>query len=207
MKRLVAVAMAVALSAGCATQEQQAKTEGTAAGVGIGAAIGAGMGAIFGGGKGAAIGAAVGGSIGGVAGYSYANKVAERHQELVGRENDLDARIAYAQAINQDTEQYNRQLGKEVEAQRHRIGRLESEIARNEVDQQDLKKEKHVLNLKLKEARKNEEVAEKQYTDLKRFRASHEPSRALDAEIARLERNLVQLKKYTGTLAALDQRI
>lgn len=207
MKRLFSVVMAIALVTGCATQEQTARTQGTAAGVGIGAALGAGMGAIFGGGKGAAIGAAVGGSIGGVAGYSYSNKVADRHKELVGKENDLAARISYARGINQDTEQYNRQLETEVEAQRHRVYALEEQVGRHEASRDELKKEKQALNLKLKEARKNEATAQRQYEDLKRFRASHQRSKELDVEIARLERNLVELKKQTGTLAALDQRL
>ncbi|HJV64620.1 MAG TPA: hypothetical protein VJ550_02685 [Geomonas sp.] len=207
MNRLFWAVMVIALVTGCATQEQTARTQGTAAGVGIGAALGAGMGAIFGGGKGAAIGAAIGGSIGGVAGYSYSDKIADRHKELVGRENDLDARISYAQEVNQDTEQYNRQLESEVEAQRHRVYVLEEQVGRREASKEELRKQKHALSLKLKEARKNEETAQKQYEDLKKFRASHQRSKELDAEIAKLERNLIELKKNTNTLAALDRRI
>jgi len=100
MKKIVALAIVVTLLGGCATTDQQAKTEGTVAGAGIGALLGAGIGALAGGGKGAAIGAGVGALVGGVAGYSYANTVVKRRQVLQGKENDLDARISYAQGVN-----------------------------------------------------------------------------------------------------------
>jgi outer membrane protein OmpA-like peptidoglycan-associated protein len=67
MTRLSVLAVAAALVAGCATQQQT----NTATGTGIGAGIGASLGAIFGGGTGAAIGAGVGAVAGGITGYNW----------------------------------------------------------------------------------------------------------------------------------------
>lgn len=67
MTRLTVIAVAGALVAGCATQQQT----DTAVGTGTGAAVGAGLGAIFGGGKGAAIGTGVGALAGGITGYNW----------------------------------------------------------------------------------------------------------------------------------------
>lgn len=67
MTRLTVFALAGALLAGCATEQQN----NAAVGTGAGAALGAGLGAIFGGGKGAAIGAGVGAVAGGVTGYNW----------------------------------------------------------------------------------------------------------------------------------------
>lgn len=67
LTRLTVIAVAGALVAGCATQQQS----NTAVGTGAGAAVGAGLGAIFGGGKGAAIGAGVGALAGGITGYNW----------------------------------------------------------------------------------------------------------------------------------------
>ena len=64
--RLSVFALAGALLAGCATQQNNA-----AVGTGTGAALGAGIGALAGGGKGAAIGAGVGALVGGVTGYNW----------------------------------------------------------------------------------------------------------------------------------------
>ncbi len=69
MTRLTVFALAGALVAGCATEQQTNAAYGT----GAGAATGAGLGAIFGGGKGAAIGAGVGALVGGITGYNWNN--------------------------------------------------------------------------------------------------------------------------------------
>src|SRR5512144_669755 len=113
MKRLIAVALIVTMT-GCATERQQAKTESTGTGTAIGAIVGAVIGSMAGGKRGAAIGAATGALIGGVAGYSYGDKIAQRHQELQGKENDLNARMNFARGVNQDTEEYNQKLRQEI---------------------------------------------------------------------------------------------
>ena len=64
MTRLTVIALAGALVAGCATEQQTNAAYGT----GAGAAAGAGLGAIFGGGKGGEMGAGVGGLVGGMRG-------------------------------------------------------------------------------------------------------------------------------------------
>src|SRR5262245_10268329 len=97
MKAQLALLVAILFVAGCATtQEDQAKTEGTAVGAALGALVGAGIGYAAGGTKGAVIGGVTGATLGGTGGYVYANQVANRHKALAGKENDLDARVAFA---------------------------------------------------------------------------------------------------------------
>lgn len=65
--RLSAVALAVLVISGCATEQRT----NTAIGSGVGAAAGAGIGALIGHGKGAAIGAGLGAVAGGIVGYNW----------------------------------------------------------------------------------------------------------------------------------------
>src|SRR5215471_7696135 len=91
---------------GCATQEDTARAQGTGIGAGIGAAVGAGLGYALGGAQGALIGA----GLGAAGGYMYADQVAKRHEMLKGKEQDLNTRIAFAEAVNSDTRSYNQRL-------------------------------------------------------------------------------------------------
>lgn len=97
MKKLLIVIVYMLLLSSCANQSQQAKTEGTAIGAGLGALAGAGIGFLAGGdAKSAAIGAGAGALLGGLGGYAYANDMDQYHQELQGKENNIDAQIEIA---------------------------------------------------------------------------------------------------------------
>ncbi|MGH8545017.1 MAG: YMGG-like glycine zipper-containing protein [Gammaproteobacteria bacterium] len=208
MKRLITVILVAFLAAGCATPNQQAHTEGTAAGAGIGALIGAGLGAAFGGGRGAAIGAGVGALLGSIAGYSYADNIAKRRSDLAGKENDLDARIAFAHGVNEDTQKYNGQLASEINDSAAKVNTLAAQYKNQQITQQQLVAERQNMSKKVQEAENQLQLANEQLDDLKRFRSQQTgPSDALDIEITRLEGQLAQLKTNTTTLASLSQRI
>ncbi|MDQ3564756.1 MAG: YMGG-like glycine zipper-containing protein [Pseudomonadota bacterium] len=208
MKRLIAVVLVAFLAAGCATQGQQARTEGTAAGAGIGALIGAGLGAAFGGGRGAAIGAGVGALLGSIAGYSYADNIAKRRSDLAGKENDLDARIAFAHGVNEDTQKYNVQLASEINDSAVKVNTLAAQYKNQQITQQQLVTERQNMSKKVQDAENQLQIANEQLDDLKRFRSQQPgPSDTLDIEITRLEGQLAQLKTNTSTLASLSQRI
>ena len=201
MKQFIILAVTVFFIAGCATKGQQARTEGTAGGAAIGAGVGALAGALIGGKKGAAIGAGAGALIGGAAGYSYADRIAKRHKELEGKENDLDAHIEYARGVNQDTEECNQRLENE-------IGALVAKVNQQQITQQELEKERQALNQKVQVANDQLALAEKELHELKRFQSQQpQTSDELDTEIADLEQNLAQLRKNTSELASLSQRI
>jgi hypothetical protein len=209
-RRLKAIALiiSVTLLAGCATQGDQARTEGALGGAGIGAALGAGVGYLVGGGKGAGIGAAVGAALGGTGGYVYADQVANRHEMLRGKEQDVNARVAFAQAINSDTRQYNERLQKDVADLEPRIATLETRVKAQQITRQELDQERQALTKRVDEANKQVAAASDELQGLKTFRAQRSsPSPELDAQIARLEANLAEMRSSTTSLASLRTRL
>ena len=207
-KRIVALALAVLLLSGCATQGAQARAEGTAAGAGIGAVIGGVLGyVITRDARGAAIGAALGAALGGAGGYVYADRVAKRHEALRGKENDLDVRIAFARGINEDTQQYNSRLQKEVADLEPKIANLEARTKRQQVTQAELTKQRQALGTKVDDANKQLALAEDELQGLKKFRDEQRTSPALDEQIRTLEAHLAQMRSNTTALASLNQRI
>ncbi len=86
MKRMTAIAFAVTLATGCATDPYtgQQKVANTAIGAGLGSAVGAGIGALAGGGDGALIGAAAGVAVGGGIGYYMDRQEAQLRARLEG---------------------------------------------------------------------------------------------------------------------------
>ncbi|CAN5721756.1 hypothetical protein BH18PSE1_BH18PSE1_11280 [soil metagenome] len=208
MKRLITVVLIAFLAAGCATQSQQARTEGTAAGAGIGALIGAGFGAAFDGARGAAIGAGVGALLGSIAGYSYADNIAKRRSDLAGKENELDARVAFAHGVTGDTQKYNEQLASEINDSATKVNTLAAQYKNQQITQQQLVAERQDMGKKVQNAENQLKLADEQLDDLKRFRSKQTgPSDPLDIEITRLEGQLAQLKTNTTTLASLSERI
>ena len=209
MKGLIALTVVAVFVASCATQSDQARTEGTLAGAGIGAVVGGGLGYLIGGSAtSAGVGAAIGALAGGVGGYAYADRIAKRHEELAGKENDLDARIAFAQGVNEDTQEYNARLKKEVNELEPRITDLAAKKKKQEITQGELEKEKQALTAKVKDANKQLTVGQDQLQDLKTFRSEQKKtSKELDKEIKALEQSLAQMKSNTSALASLNQRI
>jgi hypothetical protein len=209
MKRLMALVVVLLLFTGCATQSEQARTEGTLAGAGIGALVGGGIGYLIGGSAtSAGIGAALGAVAGGAGGYVYADRIARRHEELAGKENDLDARIAFARGVNEDTQEYNSRLKKQVNELEPKIADLAARKKNQEVTQRELEKEKQALAMRVEDANKQLTVGQEQMNELTNFRSGQKKtSKELDAEIKTLEQNLAQLKSNTSTLASLNQRI
>ncbi|MGH9958361.1 MAG: YMGG-like glycine zipper-containing protein [Pyrinomonadaceae bacterium] len=208
MKRLITIVFVAFLAAGCATQTQRAHTEGTAAGAGIGTLLGAGLGAAFGGREGAAIGAAIGALVGGIGGYSYADNIAKRRADLAGKENNLDARIAFARGVNEETQKYNEQLASEINDSAAKVNTLAAQYENQQITQQRLITERQSMDKKVQAAESQFKLASEQLDDLKGFRSKQTgPSNALDIEITGLEGQLAQLKTNTTTLASLSQRI
>lgn len=108
--------------AGCATDQQLTKTQGTGIGAGVGAAAGGALGALVGAltgnreniGRFAAIGAGAGLLAGGVAGYNWGSNVARKKGEYANAEDYLDASIADARATTQAAASENANLRKDI---------------------------------------------------------------------------------------------
>jgi gas vesicle protein len=207
MKRQMATALVIFSVTGCATPGDRARTEGTAGGAAIGAAIGGILGRALGGdSKSTAIGAAIGATIGGAVGYSYADRIAKRHRELAGREDDLDAQIQFAKGVNQDTQEYNRILEREITNVKPQTDRLVAQIHRNDITQEQLKQERKNLDTMVSTADKQLKLAQNQLDRLRRFQNT-QASPELDQQIANLEAKVETLERNTQALASQRQRI
>lgn len=208
VKAVFTLIVVVVFLTGCATQGDQARTEGTLAGAGIGAAVGAGLGYLIGGGQGAGIGAAVGAAVGGTSGYVYADQVAKRHEMLKGKEQDVNARIAFAEAVNSDTRQYNQRLQQQVAELEPKIASLEARVKTQQVTRQELDRQKQALTQRIDDANKQLVAGQNELQELKNFRARQSSSSPkLDAQISALEANLVEMRSHTTSLASQSSRI
>jgi len=212
MKRFLAIVLITALFTSCANQSQQAKTEGTAVGAAGGAAIGAIIGKVIGDDTGMAIGAAVGALAGGLIGYNYAARMDKHRKELEGRENNIDARIEFARAMNSETKAYNDTLEQEISA-------TMTQVQEQKLTQQELAKKKQELEATTNEAIDELAKIENDLRGMKTYRQKREvliqqnliadqgESNVLDQEIAKMEAHLEQLRQNTTALASLSQRI
>jgi DNA repair exonuclease SbcCD ATPase subunit len=200
MKKTVCLIIMVVFGCtmGCVTTNtQKATIEGTA----IGAAGGAVIGQLFGKNtKSTLIGAAAGAAIGGLISYNLASDLDDEKKKLEGRENDLDARIQYANAVNEKTMKYNADLNAQIKT-------IEAEVDTGKLKKDELAQ----LNKKLKEdqSRLNSELVE-----LKKYRKSlmneqHPQNKidTLDDQISSLQAQLDSLQLNVQKIAKLNRRV
>lgn len=199
----------ILIASGCAsTQRNQALTEGCGGGVVAGALLGAALGAAIDGGRGAAIGAGAGALLGGVGGCVYADYVSKRHEQLSGRESDLNAQIQFAKNVADDTLTYNNQLKQDIASFEKEIEKLNAEIDTSQLAQQRLKHQDATLRKKVATAHQIENQLASSLNDLKHFREQQSSrDEELDREISRLEQQLSLLRSNTQSLASLSNRI
>ncbi|MCP4340876.1 MAG: hypothetical protein GY799_18800 [Desulfobulbaceae bacterium] len=208
MKKLIVLSILFLFISGCATKDQQTRTEGTAGGAGIGAIIGGLIGYVVGDEEGALAGAALGAALGGAVGYTYADNIANRHAELAGHENDLDARITFAEGINQDTQELNQLLEREIATLTPEIDTINTQARQEKITQKELDEKRKSMEQKVEETETALAAAENELKELKKFQGrTPDQSDELDSEIGKLEKNLKQLKRNTDTIASLSQRL
>lgn len=209
MKKLLIIIVYAGLLSACATQGQQAKTEGTMLGAGLGAAAGGLAGwAIGGSGTSAAIGAGVGAFLGGAGGYSYAHNIDKHHQELAGKENNLDAQIQFAKNVSSETQKYNQKLQTKIVEFNQDISSLETQAGGQENIKQKLKIKKQQISKEFEDAQIGLATTKKDLSNLETFRSTRgKQSKELDAEIMKLETSYKQLQQNSNALASLSQRI
>lgn len=186
------------VTTGCALNKtQKASLEGGA----IGAAVGAGIGQLLGKDtESTVVGASIGAAVGAALAYNYAAKLDNERKKLAGRENDLDARISYAQAVNEETRKYNQKLTADINT-------IEASVNEGKVKKHDLAK----VQAKLKQDIKSVNTA---LVDLKAYRQrlkreEHPKQKVnhLDHQIESLQTQLAILESNTEKLARLNRRV
>lgn len=199
------LSFATLAAAGCATPSRTAGAECAAVGAGVGFVLCK----VFGGSdQGCAAVAAIGGGLGGLGCYGYASSLEKRRESLQGKENDLDARIAYVRGLNEDGEKLNVALREKVEATSRRQDQLLAQVSQGKASSQQLAKERQQIGADLASARQQAALQQGAFEEAKRYRASLvRPSPPLDAELARQQQVVVQTQGYVDTLARLNERV
>ncbi|MDE3012099.1 MAG: hypothetical protein KGI67_14540 [Pseudomonadota bacterium] len=148
------------------------------------------------------------GGAGGALCYSYAQNIQQRRAALAGKENDLDARIAYLHGLNHDTEELNRQLAERVKVITASTDDAVAALRKGQTSQAQLAEQRRQLDAQVSGAQTQVAAAQQELQSAQAFRARQPaPAPALDSEIARLEGLLADAQRKTTALAAQRQRI
>jgi len=216
MKKVIAVVIMVCLLSGCATgmsDSSRTKAEGAAAGAGAGALLGGLIGALSGGGDEALVGAAIGAGVGGLAGFAYGSHVAKQKEKYASEEEWLDACIASAQKVNQETRAYNADLKQDLSTLEAETGALIAAYEHKEEQKESIIEEKEKVDTRLAEATK---VLERARFELKNqelaLADAHESGQQvqaeeMDSQIAQLEEAVAELEGHTESLASISARM
>lgn len=222
MFRFIAMVLVLAMcvmSVGCVStgstpDSQRTKKEGAAVGAGTGAVLGGLIGLLVGrDSKGALIGAAVGAVAGGAAGYAYGNHVASKKAEYAKEEDWLDQCITSAREVNQDTRTYNKKIGEDIALLETKTQKLKEQYASKQADKQTLLAEKKNIDAAIKttgeklDRAKFELDSQKQAIAQVDKKDATDQSKALDAEITKLEGLIAQLEQHGKDLAGLSSRM
>ncbi|MGF6754528.1 hypothetical protein [Paraburkholderia sp. GAS42] len=193
------------LTAACATQQQTASLECGVAGAGLGF-----LACKLAGGSDATC-AAVGGVAaagGGVLCYSLSSNLEKHRKELAGHENNLDARIAYVKAVNEDSARYNTGMKKDLVAITQHTDTVVQQIGQKTIDQQTLAKERSKLDTDLKNANDSIAAQEKSINLMRKLQADNNlQDPRLAQELRDQQMLLEQTRQQTAALASQRQRI
>ncbi len=209
MKKLLIIIIYAALLTSCANQSQQAKTEGTAIGAGLGALAGAGIGFLAGGdAKSAAIGAGAGALLGGLGGYAYADNMDDYHEELQGKENNIDAQIDIAKKMNNSLQEDNQHLQTKLAEFNQEIYSLETQAKDQASKQNKLAATRQKIYDEQNKVKTGLASAKSRLSELEQLRNTNSSHSAeLDDQIMKLKTTLDQLQQNSNALASLSQRI
>jgi hypothetical protein len=187
------------ITTGCANMSESQKA--TAQGGLAGGAVGALIAKLSGGDENdIARAAVVGAAIGALVAYNLASRLEDERKALQGKENDLDARIAYARTVNTQTKKYNEELTADID-------KIEESVKKGMAKKADLARMQKKLN---------EDIASVKTTlkELKEYRVTlisrnHPKAKAdeLDAQIQELQAHLESIENNALKFAQLKKRI
>lgn len=195
----VTIILCFAMASGCKTMSNTQKS--TLQGGAIGAILGATVAKVAGEDeKGIALGAALGATIGGLLAYNLAKRLDNERKALEGRENNLDARIAYARSVNIQTKEYNEEL-------KSNIDKITVSIEKGVAKKEDFKRIQDKLNEDI-------EGVNTALNELRQYRKTlvngkHPKAKVdnLDVQIQELQAHLGNIEDNARKLAQLKKRI
>ncbi len=208
-QKLVVLGVVLVMFSACATTDSgKTKAEGTAFGAAIGAGVGAIAGAIFGGKQGAAWGAAAGAAVGAGAGYVAGSAVADKKQEYVQQEDQLNEQIRVVAENNKELGDYNEQMTTKITALQEEISVLKSRYSKGEAQATALKDKQDEITALISEANtridsKNIELAKLDEYQKTLVNLQNQTNVAkLDQEIGTLKNNIAMLDKNANVQMA-----
>ena len=196
----LAVCMISASLVGCANIQDdgtRTKTEGTLVGAGVGAGVGA----------------AIGAGVGSLGGFFVGKHVADKKAEYASYEDWLDACITDTANLNEQTREYNAKLGKDIAALDKESKALAAQYKKNAATRDQMRAELKKVQALQKDSDTN--IANLQKDVQKRRGASADAkahgnaaqAKKLDAEIARLDKQIKEMKAYNKRLANISVRL
>jgi uncharacterized protein YcfJ len=220
MKRWIVSLVIVTLSlsglTSCATTKNdrgRTQAEGAGAGAVAGALIGGIIGAATGDSKSAIVGAAIGAVAGGAAGYAYGTHIANEKEKYAHEEDWLNACIASAEKVNQETMKYNAKLGKDIKTLEAETVQLKAAYLEKKDKKLTMDKEKKKIEIKLAEARETLKRAKFELENQEKVLAETKAKRndvyakKFETKIEELNGYIAELETQTEALASMSQRM
>jgi hypothetical protein len=201
---------------GCATIKndgERTQAEGAAVGAAAGALLGGIFGAVTNDTKGAIAGATIGAIAGGAAGYVYGTHVASEKEKYANKEDWLNACIASAEKVNQDTMKYNAQLAKDLQALEAETARLKAAYLAKNAEKSAMDYEKKKIEIKLAEAREKLKRAKFELKNQEKVLAETRAQRnnvyanKFESKVKELNGYIAELEIQTQALASMSQRM
>jgi hypothetical protein len=212
--KIISLILLIALLTSCAsmTDRQRTQVEGTGVGAAAGAGLGAIIGAIAGGKDGAWKGAVAGGLVGALGGFALGTHVANQKAKYANDEDYLDAVIANARQVNEETKQYNAYLDNEIQKLDQETALLVRQYNQKKITKVALNNEKAKLEAKLAESEKVLQAVKNELAIQKRVLKEEQGQsqaqlNALQAQIVELERHKAELEQQVDTLASIKTRV
>jgi hypothetical protein len=139
--------------------------------------------------------------------YTYASRIHQRREQLVGQEDQLDAHMHYLQDVNADTEDLNAELAIRMEEVTARTDTAVDSLAQGEMTESELAQLRAILDNEVLSARRQLDTASRELQVAERYRSQQPSTAALDAQIARLRALVNEAQDRIRALVAQRQRI
>ena len=197
--------LVVSVMSGCASMSDQQKTTGQAAGVG--AMLGALTGGIIGNQSDhAAEGAMIGALAGAAGGALYGNHIANRKAEFASEEEYLDACLAQARQVRDETSQSNELLRSEIEELDQKINETMQASADKESTRDETLALKVELDDKLAKANNNLQAVNDEIR-VQQDVVANEGESAGQEQLAHLEETIKELEAQKEELSLYTQQL
>jgi uncharacterized phage infection (PIP) family protein YhgE len=217
--KTISLLLCVAL-AGCSTDQQRTKTQGTVFGALVGATVGAGVGALSGvltGNSnniipGAIAGAAVGGTAGGVAGYQWGERVAFNKGRYINSEERLQGNIQRASKVRAAAAQENNELRGQITTLNEQLSHLSADAAAGKEDKQlratmanSVTQQRHDVARKIEAA--GNEIEDRTQGLRENINGNPQRVAALKSQINSLSAERAQMQDNNRKLESISSRI